>query len=69
MKFLQYLEKAWLTAAAVAIIVMGYNAIAHQTFDNRIYFPFFCSVFCVLIWYNIRSQRRFREAMLKEKKQ
>jgi hypothetical protein len=61
MKILGYFEKAWIVAAAASIIVMLYNLITLRTFDNRVYFPLFCSMFCVLIWYNIRGQRRFRE--------
>lgn len=66
MKILQYLEKAWIMAAIVAIIVAVYNLITLHTFDNRVYFPIFCSGFCVLIWFNIRGQRRFREKIFKE---
>jgi len=61
MKILGYFEKAWIVAAAASIIVMLYNLITLRTFDNRVYFPLFCAMFCILIWYNIRGQRRFRE--------
>ena len=68
MKFLQYFEKAWIAAAVAAIVVTFYNLITLRTFfDNRVYFPLFCAGFCVLIWYNIRGQRRFREKMFDEK--
>lgn len=68
MKILQYLEKAWIAAAIVSLIVALYNLITLRTFDNRVYFPLFCGVFCVLIWYNVRGQRKFREKILKEDK-
>lgn len=67
MKFLFYLEKAWLVAAGAAMIVAVYNLISKGTFDNHVYFPIFCAGFCVLIWFNIRGQRRFREKIFKEK--
>lgn len=67
MKFLFYLERAWLVAAAAAIVVAAYNLISLRAFDNHVYFPIFCAGFCVLIWYNIRGQRRFREKMFNNK--
>jgi len=63
MKFLQLLEKAWLYAAAISIVVMLYNAVAHRHFDQQIYFPLFCAMFCGLIYFNVKSQRKFREKM------
>ena len=63
---LKYLEKAWIVAALCAIIVMLYNLITLRVFDNKVYFPLFCAVFCLLIWYNIRGQRRFREKIINE---
>ena len=69
MGILKYLEKAWIVAAVCALIVMLYNLITLQTFDSHVYFPLFCAVFCVLIWYNIRGQRRFREKIFGENKE
>ena len=68
MGILKYLEKAWIVAAISALVVMLYNLITLRVFDSHVYFPLFCAVFCVLIWYNIRGQRRFREKMFGEKK-
>jgi len=67
MKFLEYLEKAWLVAAAASFVVGIYNFVTLRVFDNHVYFPLFCGMFCILIWFNIRGQRRFREKMLDEK--
>jgi len=67
MKILQYLEKAWIIAAMVSFVVVVYNAVTLRTFDNHIYFPFFCGIFCLLIWFNIRGQRKFREKVFGEK--
>ncbi len=61
MRILKYLEKAWIAAAICAFIVMTYNLITLRTFDNHAYFPLICAAFCLLIWYNIRGQRKFRE--------
>ena len=66
MKILQYFEKAWIGAAIASLIVAVYNLITLREISNRIYFPFFCAGFCVLIWSNIRGQRRFREKMFGE---
>jgi len=64
--FLLYLEKAWVLAGICALVVMVYNLITLRIFDNRVYFPLFCSIFCGLIWFNIRGQRRFREKIILE---
>ncbi|MFN8297532.1 MAG: hypothetical protein U0T75_00405 [Chitinophagales bacterium] len=68
MKFLLYLEKAWVVAAVASFIVTIYNAITFRVFDNHVYFPLFCGIFCLLIWRNVRSQRLFREKMFPEDK-
>jgi hypothetical protein len=67
MKILRYLEKAWIMAAIASLIVAVYNLITLRTFDNHVYFPLFCAAFCMLIWFNVRGQRRFRDKMFKNK--
>ncbi len=69
MKVLRYFEKAWILAAIVSLVVAIYNLIALRTFDNRVYFPIFCGMFCMLIWFNIRGQRRFREKMMQDQEE
>ena len=70
MKMLQYMERAWLLAAVAAAVLCLYNGFRYQSLLNTsVYFPAFCAVFCVLIFYNIRRQRLFREEMLKEEEQ
>lgn len=66
MKILEYFEKAWIAAAVAALIVTVYNLITLRVFDYHVYFPFFCALFCLVIWQNIRGQRRFRDKMLQE---
>lgn len=66
MKILQYFEKAWIGVAIASIMVAVYNLISLGEINNRVYFPIFCAVFCVLIWFNIRGQRKFREKMFGE---
>lgn len=62
MKILQYLEKAWIIAAVCALALAIYNLIRIGTLaDNHVYFPFFCAMFCLLIWFNVRGQRKFKE--------
>ena len=63
MKVLSYLQKAWLIAGVCAFVVAVYNLIALRVFNNHVYFPLFCAMFCFLIWFNIRGQRKFREKM------
>lgn len=61
MKFLELLEKAWIAAAVVALVVTVYNAATVQAFNHKVYFPLLCAMFCGLLWYNVRGQRRFRQ--------
>ncbi len=69
MKILQYFEKAWVFAAVASFVVSLYNLITLRVFDNHVYFPFFCGLFCIMLWFNIRGQRRFREKMFQEKEE
>ena len=68
MKILEYFEKAWIMAIGASLVVAVYNLITLRVFDNRVYFPIFCAMFCSLIWFNIRGQRRFREKMMGDQK-
>ena len=67
MKILQYFERAWIGASVASFTVMACNGFTLRVFDNHIYFPFFCGIFCLLIWSNIRGQRKFREKLDKER--
>ena len=67
MKILEYFEKAWIFAALSSFAVCIYNLIILRVFDNRVYFPLLCGMFCILIWFNIRGQRRFRNKMFGDK--
>jgi hypothetical protein len=67
MKILVYLEKAWLIAAAASVMVALYNLITIRSFDVHVYFPLICAGFCMLIWFNVRGQRKFREKIFEEK--
>lgn len=69
MRILQYFEKAWIAAAVAAFLVTVYNFATLMVFDHRVYFPLFCGLFCILIWMNLRGQRRFREKMLQDEAQ
>lgn len=69
MKILEYFEKAWIAAAVAAFIVMIYNLITLRIFDYHVYFPLFCALFCLVIWQNIRGQRRLRDKMLQEEEE
>ncbi|MBS1618578.1 MAG: hypothetical protein JST76_08670 [Bacteroidetes bacterium] len=69
MKFLEILERAWMVAAIAALALGVFNLISYQRFDRLVYFPIVCAGFCVLIYMNIRGQRRFREKMLQDEAQ
>jgi len=61
MKFLFYLERAWVVAAIASLVVAIVNFASRGIFDNRVYFPIFCAGFCLLLWRNVRGQRKFRD--------
>lgn len=63
MKFLQYLEKAWLFAAFAAVLTALFNLVTKQTFSYPFYFPLFTAMFCLLLYFNVRGQRKFQEAL------
>ena len=66
MKFLQLLEKAWLAAIVIAVGMGTFNLITLGNFSYRVYTPFVCAGFCVLIYMNIRRQRIFLEQRQKD---
>lgn len=66
MKFLEILEKGWLAAAVIAVIMGAFNLVTRMKFDNLVYVPLICCGFCILIYMNIRGQRRFAEKMKKD---
>ena len=68
MKFLGVLEKAWLAAIIIAFGMGLYNAVTLMNFSYRVYTPFVCGGFCILIYMNIRRQRIFLEKMKKDEK-
>ena len=67
MKFLELLEKAWLAAIVIAFGLGIYNAAMLQNFSYRVYMSLVCGCFCILIYSNIKRQRRFVEKMKKDK--
>ncbi|HRN94041.1 MAG: hypothetical protein M9931_00920 [Chitinophagales bacterium] len=63
MKILRLFEKAWIAALICAFAVAIFNFFTLFTFDYRVYFPFFCGIFCTVIWRNLRGQRKFYEKL------
>ncbi len=67
MKFLQILEKAWLAAIVAAFGLGVYFLVTLQQLTGQVYISFLCSVFAFLIYYNIKTQRKFLEERNKNK--
>ena len=67
MKFLEILEKAWLSAIVFAFGLGTYNLVVLQQFSYPVYTPYVCGGFCILIYMNIRRQRLFIEKMKQDK--
>ena len=68
MKFLEILEKAWLVAAVAAFIMGAYNLVTLQAVTYKVYFPFFCCGFCILLNRNLHGQRMFVKKMKETKR-
>ncbi|MCS6819005.1 MAG: hypothetical protein RMJ53_10675 [Chitinophagales bacterium] len=66
MKILRLFEKAWIAAYIASFVVTIYNLIHYKSFTYKVYFPLFCGLFCVVIWMNLRGQRRFHEKLQKK---
>jgi hypothetical protein len=66
MKLLQILEKAWLVAAAAAVVTGVLNWVTTRQFGHSVYFAFICAGFCGVLYYNVRGQRRFSERIKAE---
>jgi hypothetical protein len=66
MRFLQILEKAWLAAIVIAFVMGTYNLAVLREFSYRVYTPYVCGFFCILIYMNIRRQRIFLDNMKKD---
>ena len=62
MKFLIILEKAWLTGAVVAFVMGTINIFISRN-AYQIYMPYVCCAGCLLIYMNVKGQRRFKEKM------
>ena len=50
-------------AGMAAILVALFNFVRNGAFDSTVYFPLFCALFCSLLYFNVRGQRRFRQKM------
>ena len=61
LKILRYYEKLWIAAFICALVVTAVNFIKYQVIDYRVYFPFFCGIFCITVYYVKRNHRIFLE--------
>lgn len=64
-KILQYI---W---AFTAILSLGFSVFKFfqiQAVTHHVYFPFFISIFCGILFLNLRSQNRFMDKMKDEEK-
>lgn len=69
MKFLLILEKLWIAAAGVSLIVLVINAFTYKTFDHHVYFPLMVGIACVILYFTKRNHRRFMETISSKKGQ
>jgi hypothetical protein len=50
MKFLEILEKGWLAAAVIAVVMGIFNLATRMKFDNLVYMPIMCCGFCTYLY-------------------
>lgn len=62
-------EKLWIIAAVCSLGVFIYNLISLKSFVVPVYFPFMCSIFCLLLFITKRNHRIFLEKHEENKKQ
>jgi hypothetical protein len=65
-KILQYI---WAFTALLSLGFSIYKFVTIQQITHDVYFPFFISIFCGVLFLNLRSQNRFRDKMEADKNQ
>lgn len=62
-KILQYI---WAFTSVVSLGFSIYKLIEIQQITHKVYFPFFISILCAILFLNLRSQNRFKARMDEE---
>lgn len=61
--FTRILQYIWAITALLSLGVSIYKLVLIQSITHKVYFPFFISIFCTILFFNLRSQNRFLAKM------
>lgn len=64
-KVLQYI---WAVTGVFALLLAAYNWFSLKEINQHVYMPFFISIFCYVLYRNVKAQRNFTDK-IKEKEQ
>jgi energy-coupling factor transporter transmembrane protein EcfT len=67
MNIMRVVEKIWILAAIASFAVVVVNFLKIGTINHLVYFPFFCGIFCIILFFNLRSQNNFKDKMKQQK--
>lgn len=68
MNIMRFVEKFWVLAAVVSFGVAVFNFTKQDSINHLVYFPFFCGIFCIILFFNLRSQNNFKDSLKKQNK-
>lgn len=65
MNIMRVVEKFWIVASLASFAVVVINFIKISKINHTVYFPFFCGIFCLILFFNLRSQNNFKDQLKK----
>lgn len=68
MNIMRVVEKIWVLAAIASFVVVIVNYVKIGTINHLVYFPFFCGIFCIILFFNLRSQNNFKDNLKSKNK-
>lgn len=68
MNIMRVVEKFWIVASLASFAVVIINFIKINKVNHTVYFPFFCGIFCLILFFNLRSQNNFKDKLKKPSK-
>jgi energy-coupling factor transporter transmembrane protein EcfT len=68
MNIMRWVEKVWLMAAVASFAVCIFHWVRLGKINHLVYFSFFCGIFCIILFLNLRSQNNFKDKLKKGSK-
>lgn len=69
MNIMRVVEKFWVVASLASFAVVIINFIKINKVNHTVYFPFLCGIFCLILFFNLRSQNNFKEQLKRPSKE